>query len=245
MENPNLIILAIRCSLFGISCSRVRAFSRTNTNRAAYDHRLGDLVDYLVSTVLRQGQTGHTTYRRGISDTSAINNIGLRLWWRPVCPAQLDRRETAATGRKPSFRFGAGDGKKQTFRITTSFRRAERRLSSARASDFRRANPRRSRKADHREEVELDEAGAELTHERLVRGWNELVHVPARQDARLEHPQQKPGDLVNGERERAAALTAPGSGRNICSRSISIASAPPAKEGCTNIPSICFRSVSK
>jgi hypothetical protein len=84
-ENPNLIILAIRCSVFGISCSRVRTFSRANTNRAAYDHRPGDLVDYLVSTALRQGQIGHTTYRRGISDTSAINNIGLRVWWRPVC----------------------------------------------------------------------------------------------------------------------------------------------------------------
>ena len=83
-ENPNLIILAIRCSLFGISSFRARAFSRVNTNRAAYDHRPDDLVDYLVSMVLRQGQAGHTTYRRGISDTSAINNIGLRFWWRPV-----------------------------------------------------------------------------------------------------------------------------------------------------------------
>jgi hypothetical protein len=84
-ENPNLIILAIRCNLFGISCSRVRAFSRANTNRAAYDHRPGDLVDYLVSTVVRQGQTRHTTYRRGISNTSAINKLGLQIWWRPVC----------------------------------------------------------------------------------------------------------------------------------------------------------------
>jgi len=84
-ENANLVILAIRCSGFGISCSRVRTFSRTNTNRAAYDYRSGDLVDYLAWTMLRQGRNGHTTYRRGISDTSAINNIGLRVWWRPVC----------------------------------------------------------------------------------------------------------------------------------------------------------------
>ena len=66
----------------------------------------------------------------------------------------------AEIGRKGNGCFGAGDGKKQTFRITASFRRAERRLSSARASGFRRANPWRSRKADDREEVELDEAAA-------------------------------------------------------------------------------------
>lgn len=85
VENPNLIILAIRCSLFGISCSRVRAFSRANTNRAAYDHKPVDLVDYLVSSVHRKGQNGYTTYKRGISNTSAINNISLRVWWCSVC----------------------------------------------------------------------------------------------------------------------------------------------------------------
>lgn len=84
-ENPNLVILAIRCNMFGISCSRARTFNRANTNRAAYDNRPDDLADYLTWRVLRQAQNGHTTYRRRMSDTSAINTLGLRVWWRPLC----------------------------------------------------------------------------------------------------------------------------------------------------------------
>jgi hypothetical protein len=83
-ENPNLVIFAIRCSVFGISCFRIRAFNRANPNRAAYDYKPGDLVDYLAWMVLRRGKNRPTTYRRGISNTSALNNVGLRVWWRPV-----------------------------------------------------------------------------------------------------------------------------------------------------------------
>lgn len=83
-ENPNLIILTIQYTLFRITCSRARAFSKANPNRSAYNYASDATVDYLAWTILRGEKHNRTTYRQGISNTSSINSISLRIWQRPV-----------------------------------------------------------------------------------------------------------------------------------------------------------------
>jgi len=74
-ENPNLVMLVIRFGIFGITCSRARAYSRAHPNRAAYDYGYVALADYLAWTILRHTQSKQVSYKRGISDATAVAGI--------------------------------------------------------------------------------------------------------------------------------------------------------------------------
>ena len=81
-ENPNIALFAMRFSLFGTTCSRIRVFRQQNTNRTAYLHNPATLVDYLADSILRRKRVVNPTYRVGILKATAINNLNLKLWWR-------------------------------------------------------------------------------------------------------------------------------------------------------------------
>ncbi len=83
-ENPNVVLILVRCGAFGITTARLRAYSKLNANRAAYRHSPTSIADYLGWVCIGKVDSAPSGYRNALASMTALNRVGLKIWWRPV-----------------------------------------------------------------------------------------------------------------------------------------------------------------